>query len=394
MIVENPRPRPRIEVLAYSAFYTPVLLAALIGIYLRRRDLLRRDAVLWCVIGTFAAIHALYFPATRYRAPVEFVLLFYAAAPANELFRRALLPALDWATVWSPLAHPGGCDARSIPRCAGSVLAVSLLIAAPAAAQSRAWKPPRTPDGKPDLQGTFTFRTITPLQRPAALAGKDKLTPEEAAAFEASENLRLNRDTYDPEKGQPSAGYPPRSQGGVLSYNDFWYERGNQLTEDKRTSLIVDPPDGRIPFAPRKAAAARGARPLRRAREPQPRRPVPPRVQLRAADDLEHVQQQCADRPDARLRGHLQTEMVHEARIVPLDGRPHGTLPRWTGDSRGRWEGDTLVVETINFKRETSLPGSSAQTRLVERFTRVGPDTISTSSPSRIRRRSRGRGRR
>ena len=72
----------------------------------------------------------------------------------------------------------------------------------------------------------------------------------------------------------------------------------------------------------------------------------------------------------------LQTEMIHEARIVPLDGRPHGTLPRWTGDSRGRWEGDTLVVETINFKRETSLPGSSAKTRLVERFTRVGPDTI------------------
>jgi hypothetical protein len=72
----------------------------------------------------------------------------------------------------------------------------------------------------------------------------------------------------------------------------------------------------------------------------------------------------------------LQTEMVHEARIVPLDGRPHGTLPRWIGDSRGRWEGDTLVVETINFKGPTSLQGSSAQTRLVERFRRVGPDTI------------------
>src|SRR5687768_14598181 len=147
---------------------------------------------------------------------------------------------------------------RSLVATAG-VLAATLLIAAPAAAQSRKWTPPRTPDGKPDLQGTYTFRTITPLQRPAALAGKDKLTPEEAAAFEASENLRLNRDTYDPEKGQPSAGYPPRSQGGVLSYNDFWYERGNQLTEDKRTSLIIDPPDGRIPFAPRKPAGGGGA---------------------------------------------------------------------------------------------------------------------------------------
>ena len=96
----------------------------------------------------------------------------------------------------------------------------------------------------------------------AALNGKDVLTPEEAAAFDASENKRLNRDLYDPEKGQPSAGYPPRSQGGVLSYNDFWYERGDQLTADRRTSLIVDPADGRIPFsaATRTRMAERAAR--------------------------------------------------------------------------------------------------------------------------------------
>src|SRR6476469_5898338 len=130
-----------------------------------------------------------------------------------------------------------------------SALAVAIVVPS-AAGQSGKWTPPRTPDGKPDLQGTYTFATITPLQRPAALNGKDILTPEEAAAFEASENLRLNRDTYDPEKGSPSTGYAPRSQGGVLSYNDFWYERGSQLTEDRRTSLITDPPDGRIPYAP------------------------------------------------------------------------------------------------------------------------------------------------
>jgi hypothetical protein len=258
---------------------------------------------------------------------------------------------------------------------AGGVLAVNLLIAAPAAAQSRAWQPPRTSDGRPDLQGTFTFRTITPLQRPAALVGKDKLTPEEAAAFEASENLRLNRDTYDPEKGQPSAGYPPRSQGGVLSYNDFWYERGNQLTEDKRTSLIVDPPDGRIPLAPRKPGGGGGA-----GRFDAPEtlsladrcllgfNSGPPMVSSTYNNNVEIVQ--------TRDYVVLQTEMIHEARIVPLDGRPHGTLPRWIGDSRGHWEGDTLVVETMNFKGPTSLQGSSAQTRLVERFTRVGPDTI------------------
>src|SRR6266853_3362757 len=99
-----------------------------------------------------------------------------------------------------------------------------------------------------NLAGNYSFSTITPLQRPEALAGKATLTDEEAAAFEASENARLNRDLFDPEKGQPSAGYAPRSQGGVLSYNEFWYERGNALTKDKRTSLVVDPPNGRIPF--------------------------------------------------------------------------------------------------------------------------------------------------
>ena len=255
------------------------------------------------------------------------------------------------------------------------VLAACLLITAPAAAQSRKWQPPRTADGRPDLQGTFTFRTITPLQRPAALVGKDKLTPEEAAAFEASENLRLNRDTYDPEKGQPCAGYPPRSQGGVLSYNDFWYERGNQLTEDKRTSLIIDPPDGRIPLAPRTGGGGGGA-----GRFDAPEtlsladrcllgfNAGPPMISSTYNNNVAIVQ--------TRDYVVLETEMIHEARIIPLDGRPHGTLPRWIGDSRGRWEGDTLVVETINFKGPTSLQGSSTQTRLVERFTRVGPDTI------------------
>src|SRR5262252_10874314 len=129
-----------------------------------------------------------------------------------------------------------------------SVLAVMTVVPS-AAGQSGKYSPPHMADGKPDLQGTYTFATITPLQRPSSLTGKDVLSPEEAAEFEASENDRLNRDLFDPEKGQPSAGYPGRADGGVLSYNDFWYERGSQLTADRRTSLIVDPPDGRIPFS-------------------------------------------------------------------------------------------------------------------------------------------------
>jgi hypothetical protein len=254
------------------------------------------------------------------------------------------------------------------------VLAATLLLATPATAQTRKWTPPRTPDGKPDLQGTYTFRTITPLQRPAALTGKETLSREEATKFEASENLRLNRDTYDKEKGQPSAGYPGRAQGGVLSYNDFWYERGNELTADLRTSLIVDPPDGRIPLAPRKGGGRVGGPYDNPESLSLADRCLlgfnagPPMVSSTYNNNVQIVQ--------TRDYVVIFTEMVHEARIVPLDGRPRGKLPRWTGESRGRWEGDTLVVETLNFKGPTSLQASSAQTHLVERFTRVGPDTI------------------
>jgi hypothetical protein len=269
-----------------------------------------------------------------------------------------------------------------VPSLVAVVSTLALAVVAPlAAGQSGKWTPPRTPDGKPDLQGTYTFATITPLQRPAALDGKDVLTPEEAAAFEASENKRLNRDLFDPEKGAPTAGYAPRAQGGVLSYNDFWYERGSKLTEDRRTSLIVDPPDGRIPFTAetRKRMAERGAKNNSGRVDDFEEMSVadrcllgfnagPPMVSGTYNNNLQIVQ----------TPGYvvIMTEMVHEARIIPTDGRAHGTLPRWTGDSRGHWEGDTLVVETLNFKRETSLQGSTANTKVVERFTRIDPKTI------------------
>ena len=137
---------------------------------------------------------------------------------------------------------------------AGAARRVSPVTRVPAAAHARRQAGPpghlhvpdnhaRSNDPRPSRQG----------QADAGRGGRK---------FEAGENLRLNRDTYDPEKGQPSAGYPPRSQGGVLSYNDFWYERGNQLVDDRRTSLIIDPPDGRVPLAPRAEPAGRGRRPL------------------------------------------------------------------------------------------------------------------------------------
>ena len=259
------------------------------------------------------------------------------------------------------------------------VSAFSLAIVASAAGQSGKWTPPRTADGKPDLQGTFTFATITPLQRPNELAGKAVLTPEEAAKFEETENSRLNRDLFTPEKGQPSAGYPPQSQGGVLSYNDFWYERGDKLTADRRTSLIIDPPDGRIPYTAksRQRSAQRASR-GENFDNPEDLSLVdrcilgfnagPPMVSGTYNNNLQIVQS-----PGYVV---IFNEMVHNARIIPTDGRPHGTVPMWTGDSRGHWEGDTLVVETLNFKRETSLQGSTAQTKVVERLTRVDAKTI------------------
>ena len=261
------------------------------------------------------------------------------------------------------------------------VLATALLAPLPVAAQNATYKAPRTSDGKPDISGTFNFATITPLQRPEALAGKEKLSEQEAAEFEASENKRLNRDLFDPIKGAPSAGYAPRAQGGVLSYNEFWYERGSALTSDKRTSLITDPLDGRVPIndETRKRNAEQGRK-------------------LGAGFADSYTDRSLADRcimgfnagppmVSGAYNNNMQifqapgyvailNEMVHNARIIPTDGRPHGNIRQWSGDSRGRWEGETLVVETINFKQETSLTGSSANTKVIERFTRINPNTV------------------
>ena len=239
----------------------------------------------------------------------------------------------------------------------------------------------RTPDGQPHISGIFTFRTLTPLERPVALEGRDTLEPEAAAQFEASERNRLNRDLFDPETGAPNAGYQSRAEGGVLSYNEFWYERGIELTADKRTSLIVDPPDGRIPFT----AEHREERRIRR-------------LNLRNGFADHYTDRSLGDRclmgfnagPPMTAGSYnnnvhiLQTpgqvvilnEMVHNTRIVPIDGQPQGDLRQWSGNSRGRWEGETLVIETNNFRGETSLRGSTKDTSLVERFRRVDPDTV------------------
>ena len=258
----------------------------------------------------------------------------------------------------------------------------------------------RTPWGHPDLQGVWDFRTITPLERPAELAGKAVLTEEEAAEYQTLENRRQNRDLVDPEKG--GALYPPESEGGVVPYNEFWYDRGNTLVEDRRTSLIVDPPDGRMPARRPGAIEQIGS-----AGEDLPgSRPVRYRAGGIGADGPEDrgLGERCllgfnSGPPliPAAYNNNIQVfqtpthvvihhEMVHDARIVPLDGRPHlpDAIRQWMGDARGRWDGDTLVVETTNFTDGTasfsptitSAVGTGATLTLTERFTRVDRDSL------------------
>jgi hypothetical protein len=225
-----------------------------------------------------------------------------------------------------------------------------------------------------DLQGVWDFRSVVPFERPDELAGKETLTEEEAAAFVQQRVDALNVDLRRDENGRV-----PLSGG----YNNFWYDRGASLGDERRTSLVVDPPNGRIPgrtAAARARGAERGERLARDAHEPEDRGafercilgfnsgpPMNPsaynnNMQLFQTDD--HVA--------------ILNEMVHDSRIIPLDGSAHlpDDVRQWMGDSRGRWEGDTLVVETQNFTDKTNFRGSSKDMHLVERFTRVDADTL------------------
>ena len=257
---------------------------------------------------------------------------------------------------------------------AAMIVTVSLGIASVGA--QKKWTPPRTPDGQPDLQGVWTNATITPFERPAALANKPFLTEAEAAQLEREAAER--HETADER--------PPRP-GDVGNYNDFWFDSGTKVVSTRQTSLVIDPPDGRVPVTP----AAEKRRDFN----------------LTSTDSFEAMSpwDRCITRGPGRMfpAGYnnayqiVQTpgyvmihhEMIHEARIIPIDGRPHvdNGVRLWTGDPRGRWEGDTLVVETTNFngKGWIATNGASARIRgvphsdalrLVERFTRVDANTI------------------
>ena len=235
---------------------------------------------------------------------------------------------------------------------------------------------PRTAWGDPDLMGIWDFRTMTPLQRPAELAGKARLTSEEAAAYEAERVARLDKD-------RRAADGLSQAADVANAYNEFWWDYGKELTEDNRTSLIVDPADGRIPDRTAKAdqrAATRRESRTRGAWGPEDRsvgercilgfNAGPPMNPSAYNNNVQIFQS-----PGYVV---LLIEMVHDARIVPLDGQPHlpGDLRQWRGDSRGRWDGDTLVVETRNFTGDTPFQSSGPNMTLTERFTRVGSERV------------------
>ncbi len=282
-----------------------------------------------------------------------------------------------------------------IRRTLTGTLTASILVALTisAAAQNDA---PRTAWGDPDLQGVWDFRTITPMQRPSGQADREFLTDDEAASRNQAEVARLDRLDRKSADEAEVGGILDRGRGDdgePGSYNQFWFDRGTSVAATKRSSLIIDPPNGRMPpLTPeqvqRQAALAEARKDLTE-HEPTPGGWV---------EDIgpAHLMARCilgfnAGPPmtPGSYNNNMQlfqtkdtvvvfTEMVHNARIIPLDGRPQATFRQYSGNSRARWDGDALVVTTDGFRHPTMfLRGrSSRDLRLSERFTRVSADIL------------------
>jgi len=238
---------------------------------------------------------------------------------------------------------------------------------------------PRLADGRPDLHGIWDYRTITPLQRPEEYGDKEILTPEEAIQFEAARQEALNRDNFT-------------DTSTTGDYNEFWYDRGNEILGTNRTSLITSPANGRLPeMTPEARTLAEQARQAAEVNLGIEVRPLsercimgfnsgPPMLPSAYNNNVQLVQ--TAD--------HLviHNEMVHNARIVRMDTSDHREVPRkWEGHSVGYWEGDTLVVETRYFAGPTSFLNSSSNMELQEKFWLIDANTLgyefTVNDPSR-----------
>ena len=258
-------------------------------------------------------------------------------------------------------------------RCFASLggLVVMLLTSSPVAAQDG----PRTAWGASDLQGVWDFRTITPLQRPEDLGDREFLTAEEAANLEQEAVARDERLLLaDPRKTEAG--------GNVGAYNNFWMDRGTRTIGTRRTSLVIDPPNGRIPETTA-AGRARGA-------ERRDYRREHPADSWLDRSTFDRCILGFNTGPPMTPGGYNQNmqvfqtedhvvilnEMVHDSRIIPIDGSPRTGIGSWTGESRGHWEGDTLVIETQNFTDKTRWRGTTEAMTLVERLTRQDDATL------------------
>jgi hypothetical protein len=254
-----------------------------------------------------------------------------------------------------------------------TLVAIALLPLA-LAGQSKQHTPTKTTDGQPDLQGIWTNVTVTPIERPAELKDKAFFTAAEAAAFEKQVVERNNADRRD--------GGPEADVG--RAYNDAWYDRGTKFVKSLRTSLVVDPPDGRVPAL------------LPDAQKRQQDRLAENRGHQFDGPENRSLAERCLIWPTlgppmlpsfynnnyqiVQGRGYvaIMSEMIHDVRIIPTDGSPHlpSNVRLWVGDARGHWEGNTLVVDTTNFTNKTAWRGSSENLHLIERFTRTDPETL------------------
>jgi hypothetical protein len=288
---------------------------------------------------------------------------------------------------------------RRIISCCSALLpaALAFISALPAAAQAAKpgpassvsksaspegkWRVPRTPDGQPDLQGIWDTASLTPLERPTALGNKAFYTKEEAAAYEKARSVEMNRDRRD---------------GGAetdvsRAYNEGWFDRGTHLARTLRTSRIIDPPDGRFPpFTPeaQKKYDERHAWYAAHPADGPEGRPLfdrclmfsqsgPPMIPGNYNNNYQIVQ--------TPKTFAILSEMPHQARIIELGEHPRlpKSVTQWMGDSRGHWDGDTLVIETTNIRFNdqshfgTQYDGMSDENlRVTERFTRTGPSMI------------------
>jgi hypothetical protein len=266
------------------------------------------------------------------------------------------------------------------------MLIVGLFFAGAAFAQQPQWRAPRTADGHPDLQGIWTSATITPLERPDEFGGRRALTPQETARLEGAEASLVSNSAKPTDLQQALPG-DCKDFGRGCGYNNFWLDRGSQVVTidgEKRTSLLVDPPDGRIPplTAERRQHMAARTRQIRENYDGPEARPLGERCLLAFGSSsgppmlpvLYNNHYQIVQSKDAVM---ILVEMVHDARIVRLDGKHVASnVRKWMGDSIGHWDGDTLVVETTNFTDYESFRGTTRNARVIERFRRVAPDRI------------------